>query len=314
MSKKKSAGSPEKAKAVEPSRSTVALTVRKSVFRPSMLWWLASALLIVVFLPYLPWLIPDLSGLPQYQIGWDRVQVTPPPPGVPTVIVDEVRAAAKLPERLSLLEPGLAARLAVAFAAHPWIANVEKVEVERQRRITIALIYRRPAALVESRDGYYPVDAEGVLLPPGDFDSDAAAKLPVVKNIKTLPQGAAGEGWGDLTVVCAARVAAALAPEGDIERHWNRLGLAALIAPTPKVAAPVAEDLSFEILTRGGSIVVWGRAPGADSLEPSVEEKLARLSQVVQNQGSLDGPGGPYRIDIRHEVISLQSLSDRRYR
>jgi hypothetical protein len=100
------------------------------------------------------------------------------------------------------------------------------------------------------------------------------SRLPLARNIKTLPQGAAGEHWGDVIVECAARIAEALVPEGDISRHWNRLGLTAIVAPTPRVANPSPDD----------------------------------------RQGSLDGPGGPYRIDIRHDVISLEALADERVR
>jgi hypothetical protein len=188
------------------------------------------------------------------------------------------------------------------------------VEILRQRRIEIDLVYRQVAMLVETSRGYYPVDADGVLLPPADFTADDVARLPVVRNIKSAPQGGPGEEWGDLMVECAARLASALAPNGDTDKHWKRMGLAAIVAPTPRVADYSAEDLSFEITTRGGSTILWGRPPGGDDLEPPVADKISRLDQVIHSQGSLDGPAGPYRIDIRHDVISLQPLSDRRVR
>ncbi|MBX3444742.1 MAG: hypothetical protein KF774_20245 [Planctomyces sp.] len=288
--------------------------MRRGLFQPGTLWWLACGLLAIVFLPYIPWLIPDLTDQPDYRIGWDRVDVTAPPAGVPGNLVEAVRTAAELPEELPLLERGLVERLARAFAAQPWVAEVERVEIRRQRRIDIRLRYRRPAVLIESSRGYYPVDVEGVLLPPRDFTQDAVQRLPIVRNIKSPPQGDPGESWGDVVVTCSARLADALAPEGDLERHWRRLGLAAIVAPAPRTADVRPEDLSFEIQTRGGSVIVWGRVPGADALEPSAEDKLARLGQVVDSQGSLDPPGGPFRIDIRHDVISLQALRERRYR
>lgn len=292
----------------------MALTVRRGLFQPSTLWWLACSLLVIVFLPYAHWFTPDLSSLPQYRIDWSRVAVTPPPPGVPEDLVAEVRAAAELPDELRLLERGLAERLARAFAAHPWIRRVTRVEVQRQRRIEIDVVYRQVAVLVETSRGYYPVDESAVLLPPGDFTPADVARLPVVRNIKSAPQGAPGEAWGDLMVECAAKLGSALAPGGDADKHWKRMGLAAIVAPTPRVADYTAEDLSFEIVTRGGSTILWGRPPGGDALEPNVEEKLSRLDQVIHSQGSLDGPAGPYRIDIRHDVISLQPLADRRVR
>lgn len=288
------------------------MTVRRGVFQPATLWWLACALLAVVFLPYLPWMTPDLSARPEYQIDWNAVLVTPAPRGVPDRIVTDVRATAQLPDHLSLLQPGLAKQLATAFAGHPWVERVDRVEVKRQRRIDVDLTYRRVTLVVETSRGFYPVDAHSVLLPPNDFAPEDVSRLPVCRNIKTLPQGAAGEQWGDMVVECATRIAASLAPNGDTEKHWKRLGLVAIVAPVPRTADPIPEDLSFDIVTRGGSVIRWGRAPGADALEPSVEQKLARLGQVVQNQGSLDAPGGPFKIDIRHDVVSMQALDDTR--
>ncbi len=311
MSARKS-DSADRSKSAGRTAPAVALSVRRGVFQPATLWWLACALLAVVFLPYLPWMTPDLSTRPEYQIDWTSVQLTPTPRGVPTRVVDDVRQQARLPEQLSLLQPGLAKQLAEAFSTHPWIERVDRVEVKRQRRIEIDLTWRRVALVVETSRGFYPIDSHGVLLPPADFAPDDVHRLPVCRNIKTLPQGAAGEPWGDGVVECAARIAEALAPGGDVDRHWKRLGLAAIVAPVPKTADPQPEDLSFDLVTRGGSVIRWGRAPGADALEPSVEQKLARLGQVVQNQGSLDAPGGPFKIDIRYDVVSLQALEETR--
>ena len=311
MSARKS-DSADRSKSAGRTAPAVALTVRRGVFQPATLWWLACCLLGVVFLPYLPWMTPDLSARPEYQVDWNSVLVTPVPRGVPERVVNDVRLQAQLPERLSLLQPGLAKQLAKAFAAHPWVERVDRVEVKRQRRIDVDLTYRRVTLVVETSRGFYPVDVQCVLLPPSDFAPEDVSRLPVCRNVKTLPQGAAGEQWGDLIVECAAKIAASLTPNGDTEKHWNRLGLAAIVAPVPRVADPIAEDLSFDIVTRGGSVIRWGRAPGADTLEPSVEQKIARLGQVVQRQGSLDAPGGPFKIDIRHDVVSLQALDDSR--
>lgn len=311
MSARKS-DSADRSKAAGRTAPAVALSVRRGVFQPATLWWLACALLAVVFLPYLPWMTPDLSTRPEYQVDWSSVQVTTTPRGVPPRIVDDVRKQAQLPDQLSLLKPGLARDLAKAFESHPWVERVDRVEVKRQRRIEVDLTYRRVALVVESSRGYYPVDARGVLLPPADFAPEDVSHLPVCRNIKTLPQGAAGETWGDIVVECAARIADSIAPAGDVDKHWKRLGLVAIIAPIPKSSDAVPEDLSFDIVTRGGSLIRWGRAPGADTLEPSVEQKLSRLNQVVQNQGSLDAPGGPFKIDIRYDVVSLQALDDNR--
>ncbi len=311
MSVKKS-DSADRSKSSGRTGPAVALSVRHGVFQPATLWWLACALLAIVFLPYLPWMTPDLSQRPEYQIDWSSVEITAPPKGVPSRIADDVRIRAQLPERLSVLQPGLARQLHDGFARHPWVERVNRVEVKRQRRISIDVTYRRVAVVVESSRGFYPVDAQGILLPPADFTPEDVTRLPVCRNIKTLPQGGAGELWGDPVVECAARLAESIAPQGDLDRHWRRFGFAAIVAPTPRSANPQPEDLSFDLVTRGGSLIRWGHVPGADDLEPTVEQKLARLSQVLKSQGSLDAPGGPFKIDIRYDLVSVQALGDSR--
>ena len=59
----------------------------------------------------------------------------------------------------SLLETALAADLATAFATHPWIAKVDRVEKTRQGRVKIEVTYRNPVAMVETHRGLYPIDS-----------------------------------------------------------------------------------------------------------------------------------------------------------
>jgi hypothetical protein len=153
------------------------------------------------------------------------------------------------------------------------------------------------------------------LLPPADFSPAAVQKWPIVQNIREQPQGAAGEPWGAVAVECAARLAFALAPHGDLDRHWRRLGLAAIIAPTPTQDVPRPTELSFELRTVGGTEIIWGLAPEVADSEPSVLDKLAGLDRVAASAGGLDGPGAPFRIDLRRpEVISFRPLNDVRVR
>ena len=120
-----------------------------------------------------------------------------------------------------------------------------------------------------------------------------------------MPSGPAGTAWGDPVVVAGARLCAALLPKGDLDTHWNKYGLAAVVAPAPVDAAmndPNATDpapLVFELLTKGGRRIIWGRPPGDDALEPTTEQKLGRLDSYLRQQKSLDHPAGAYRIDIR---------------
>lgn len=54
----------------------------------------------------------------------------------------EVQYLASLPDRVELLEDGLAEKLAAAFARHPRVKKVERVEVLPERRIRVRLLFR----------------------------------------------------------------------------------------------------------------------------------------------------------------------------
>ena len=73
------------------------------------------------------------------------------------------------------------------------------------------------------------------------------------------------------------------------------------MAPLPPLDAAVVppEPPVFELLTKGGRRIIWGRPPGDDALEPTVTQKLGRLDSYIRQQKSLDQPAGAYRIDIR---------------
>ena len=219
-------------------------------------------------------------------------------------------------QTLSVLNEEVPARLGQAFAASPWVRTVRSVRMLRQGGIEVALEYRTPVAMIETPRGLYPVDHDGVLLPPEDFSASEASLFPLVRKVSTSPQGPAGTAWGDLTVVGAARLAEILSPQQDLEKHWKRLDLQAILAPEPSSipstgphSQATLKDLSFELLTRTGSHLLWGKPPGGDQLEPSPEQKLGRLQHYLSTYGSFDKPRGACRIDIRDfKVISLYPL------
>lgn len=280
-------------------------------YRPRVLLLLALGVAAVVLAPYVGGWLPDAAQLPEYQVAARSIQVTPGHRWVPDDLREQVIRRAELSEQLSLLDGNLAARVAAAFAEHPWVSRVMQVRVSRETGIAVDLEYRTPVLMVETSRGAYPVDGAGVLLPPADFSVAEVRRFPHLTNVKSQPAGPAGVPWGDVVVVGAARLATTLAPGQDMSRYWDRFRLEAIVAPVPGQAEPQIAELSYELLTRGGSRIVWGRPPGGDDLEPSAAQKLGRLEQYLSRYGSFEAPHGPYRIDIRHfEVIEVGSLSE----
>jgi hypothetical protein len=169
--------------------------------------------------------------------------------------------------------------------------------------------YRMPVLLIESRTGMYPVDRDSTLLPPMDFAVSDLNRFPRLKGVPTTPAGPAGTVWGDAVVLGAARLAEVLAPDGDLSVYWDRFQLESIEAPARTTATITLDEVSYELVTRGRSRIVWGRAPGADDLEPSVAQKLGRLESYFTSHGGFESQGSPNRIDIRQfdttEVTSL---------
>ncbi|HUG92576.1 MAG TPA: hypothetical protein VML55_17180 [Planctomycetaceae bacterium] len=231
---------------------------------------------------------------------------------MPVDFVQQAAARAGLPDRMSLVDDGLVATLHAAFARHPWVEDVVQVRKTPAGNVHVDLEYRRPVAVVRVPDGLYPVDRQGTLLPPEDFSVAEAQRLPAVDGIRSVPHGAAGSDWGDVSVVAAARLAEALLQTDDSgSSHWDRWNAAAIVVPPRTKAEITLDDLSFELRTAGGSRILWGRPPGTQHPgELAVDQKIGRLEKYLADFGSFDRPHGPYEIDIRHwREISRRPLA-----
>jgi hypothetical protein len=309
------ASSAKSGKSKLPPQPAVRPSLRARLFRPMPLILLSLLIAAAVMIPFLPWLLPDLSEQPEYQIALSEMQVTPAPDWVPQSLLHEVLGDPDLPETASVLDHDLCRQVALAWERHPWIRRVKSVRLTNEPALLVDVEYRLPAVFVEVPQGLYPVDADGVVLPPLDFSMADTHRLPHLRNILTRPQGAAGQSWGDPVVAAGARLASILAPEQNLAPYWKRFGFVAILAPEVKSQPVNPAHLVFEIQTAGGSRVVWGKPPGADSLEPPPAVKLARLEDYIARFGPFDGSRGPQRLDIRlFDGISLQPLNELRYR
>ncbi|HWL10515.1 MAG TPA: hypothetical protein VNQ76_19070 [Planctomicrobium sp.] len=275
--------------------------------------WLCGlcALIAVTVAVWLPLSLPDLSQQAEYQFPLEETRLTPPNEWVPETILQQVIQGSDLSENVSLLEPDLCEKVARSWESNPWVKSVKSVQITRERTLQVDVEFRTPVAFVEVPGGLYPIDVEGVLLPPGDFELADTSRLPHIRGVKTLPQGRTGAFWGDPIVVAAAQLTSLLTPEQNLETYWKHFGFKALIAPNVDPATVTPDQLVFEIETVGGNRVLWGKIPGVDDLEPTSSVKLARLQDYVTRFGGLDATSTPQRIDIRmFDGISLHPLME----
>jgi hypothetical protein len=159
--------------------------------------------------------------------------------------------------------------------------------------------------MVEVKQGHYPIDARGVLLPPQEFSVADTRAYPAIVGVASTPQGAAGTEWGDPVVEEAAQLA------DELASCWKTLGLTAIVCPRTADSHARIDEGVFLLEARGGSRIIWGHAPGTDHPgELSTKQKIGRLEDYVKRFGGFDRPHGPYRIDIRHwRDISRTPLS-----
>ncbi|MEN6449275.1 MAG: hypothetical protein ABFC96_02185 [Thermoguttaceae bacterium] len=257
-------------------------------------------------------LAPRILGSPEFRLTAEQIEITPPPEWIHSDIRGEVFRAPTLDGPLSLMDDDLAKRISDAFARHPWVAKVNRVDLHRR---TVELVYRRPVCMVEVTGVALPlpVDGEGTLLPTDDFSPVEAASYPLLSGVERGPTGPPGSHWADAKVVGGAEIAAVIRPA------WAALGLQRIVplATDPTVAAVAGQEPPatgrrsgepfFMLVTRRGTQVLWGYAPGANAMgELPAAQKLARLQRYVNNNDSLDGPNGQRQVrDVRTMRDSL---------
>jgi hypothetical protein len=200
------------------------------------------------------------------------------------------------------MDADLAERIASAFSLHPWVAEVRKVTKHFPAKVQVDLVYREPVCMVYGPAGKpLPVDSQGVLLPSRDFSAVEAASYPRLTRIDTVPVGPEGTSWGDSRVTGGAEIAALLRPA------WEEMGLDR-IEPSPVAQFGQPGETIYLLYTRGGTRIVWGRAPGTDMPgEVPAVDKVARLKKYIAENGTLEGPNGPKDFDVR----SLRSMYQR---
>lgn len=303
-SKKKKTTRRKKAEPEIPPQPSVWERVLGTIFRPRLLLWGALAGAAVVLAPTVLRVLPDLSTRDEYRLRTRDISVPDLPRWVPITFVDQVIESADLPDEVSVLDPDLAPRIAAAFEQHPWVKKPVKVQVSVPARVEVSFDYREPVAMVSISDGFYPVDSEGILLPPGDFPPSDIHLYPRITGMTTPPLAGVGSAWGDERVTAAARLAVVLFP------YWSEWKLTSVEVPPRSTADVVYEELRFVVNTEGGSRIIWGRAPGNDHpLEVTDDQKIGRLKSFLSKAKSFDGP---WEININHlRVITVNPLEDR---
>lgn len=282
------------------------------LWRPKV-WGSLAIVLAVGYAGHLAWqhYLPAIAQHPQFQITAENVYITAPPSWIRADVKAEVLRDAGLLGKLSVIDDHerLQKRVRDAFTFHPWVAAVHQIRIDLPASLHIELEYRRPVAAVEAVDretvSYLPIDASGVRLPDEDFSDFERRALPRVTGVTGVPS--VGERWNDDRVTNAAALADRLA---DV---WSQLRLVEIV---PSMHAQVRGNTSFyafDIMTSGGTRILWGAAPGReqDASESPFVAKRKRLLDYASSHGQLDSIDGPASVDVRSDLVVLPRTARR---
>lgn len=317
MARKSSKAEPAEPKPTAKSKRSKAVVDEEEIlppagFRPAIVDALGhrrgKALVVIGVVGLLAWgaqaawrsAAPIVAARERYLIPADRIVMTEPPAWLVANVREQVIHTAGLDRRLSILDPAFPETVQNAFALHPWIASVNRIEKLVPAGVQVDVTYREPVAVIETPFGdtrlLLPVDNRGVHLPADDVPLIRRQYLPRITGIVGQPP--AGQRWEDPRVGGAVEIAARL---GDV---WEALHLQEITPSTrPEVKVTGSEEVQYfvyELVARGGTRIQWGPAPQAQAPgDDAFAVKLQRLNECVKQYGPLDSIDSPGTINVR---------------
>jgi len=244
----------------------------------------AAPLLILGYFAWYYWGAHHLDTA-LYAVKFDNLVTTPQPTWIrSTKVRDEVFKAGGLGQ-LSLLDPQASATIAHAFESHSWVQRATYVKKNTNGKVNVDLIYRRPIAMIhykssdsntkstQIKEGFFPVDEEGVVLPMVDFDQSQVTSYFLIYLEGATPPSDVGMAFADI------RIRQSLVLCRFLESLRVELRLQAIYI-VRDLHLGDANPWGLCIQTSDKRRINWGHAPGAESPhEPLAQEKLAALTK-----------------------------------
>jgi hypothetical protein len=237
-----------------------------------------------------------VAGSEQFQVDATSLIPQKLPAWAGEMVRRDLASLPGLPDRFSIMEPGICLKVAEAFQRNPWVDEVILVKRVFPNRVFVSLRLRRPVAGVKYRGHYYLVDAEGRRL------SDAATRWPRTAGappvIIAVPRGfpERGEPWENEAVRGATVIAGVLGGSSErLQTHFTEIDL------TNSSRCPDWREGDAHLITDSGGFVKWGRSPlRVTPGELTPQEKVAKMLQFEEKRG----PIGSYRyVDIRFDNV-----------
>ncbi len=244
-----------------------------------------------------------LGQSPRYQITAEVIQLPGPLPAwIRTDVKRDVLLNSDITRSLSLLDKPqkIQRRLIDAFALHPWVRSVRRIELCGPSRIEVELEYREPVAVAQVVTGnateLLPVDDQAFRLPEGNLTEVEKSYLPRIANIDGRPL--VGEPWTDKRLIGGVAIAVRLR---DV---WDQFRLLEIVPSSYPEVERSHRYFTYDIRSSSGTLIRWGAAPELGPPgESSFDQKLARLQGYVGEHGPLDSIRTPQAIDVRDGLM-----------
>lgn len=272
----------------------------------------------LIVVGYFGWYYYGADHLDQafYSLRLEKLVVTPQPAWIKSPVVEEVYHNGRL-DRISLLDPRATAAVAQAFETHHWVKTTARVSKSVGNRVTVDLIYRRPAAMVSyevhNSDSdpndvklfFLPIDEEGTVLPGDDFSSADVWNYFMIFAQDARPAGEIGMPYGDVRITEALRLCELLQPQRDA---FQLQEVTVQHDSLASGASPWILTISTRDRTRK---IIWGHAPQAETTgELPAQEKLRRMVAWLK-QPLPTSPGEVHHIDLRSSTSTTTPVSRR---
>lgn len=241
--------------------------------------------------------------LPNYVRGLERYQVyrdTLLPETFPSWVTPEIKAELMVlpgvPEKFSILDPGICQTVAQAYHQNPWVGEVLRVEKRFPNRVRVELKLRRPIVGVKVGKFYYLTDSEGYRLsaPLATWPVPGVViPLVIAPDVKITPER--GRPWYDYGVLSGVAV----------QTYLERTPLQTRITVIDlKNLAGKRDPRESEILlwTEQNTCIYWGRSP-LEMDSPGELSPMDKVAKMVDFEGRR-GPMGMYQfLRIQYDEI-----------
>ncbi|MDB5350286.1 MAG: hypothetical protein JWN86_1533 [Planctomycetota bacterium] len=241
----------------------------------------------------------------EFAVPFERIVLEPAPPveyrGGSSGFLASVRDRGKLESPMRLLDADLE-QLKLAFAKHPWVSRVTRVQREFPDRITVSLVYRKPLARLDlGQKTFFAVAEDGAVLAGEDIVPALSGKLIRIEGYKGRLEsrpgmflGADETGKVDPEISAAVNLARWLAVNNRSEE------------PRITAISLVKGPGVILLTTHRGVLVYWGNGPGEEAAdEPKAREKFDRLRGLMRFLDERDSRAKP-----RIRVVSVLRGSD----